>query len=142
MNKTLIALSAAAIIGSFSAAFAYEDPENKIGDRYPLLEQTYAPTKSAWVGGTTMPRQVVQYGNQAPENMIGDRYQGLATVYQPIASIKFASRKVVQHMTYGSTEAPENKLGDRFPFLEQAYSTKSVPTGRVMVVRTHKQNKV
>ena len=41
LNKTIIALTTATVVASASAAFAYEDPENKIGDRYPFLEQTY-----------------------------------------------------------------------------------------------------
>lgn len=41
LNKTMIALSAAIVLGSASATFAYEAPENKIGDRYPALEQRY-----------------------------------------------------------------------------------------------------
>ena len=81
MNKTLIALSAVAVLGAVSGAFAYEAPENKIGDRYPFLEQTYKPTTATRIaGGIALPQQA-QYGYQAPENMIGDRYPSLATVY-------------------------------------------------------------
>ena len=43
LNKTVIAITAGVIFGSASAAIAYEDPENKIGDRYPRLEQRYEP---------------------------------------------------------------------------------------------------
>ena len=96
LNKTLIALSAAVVLGSVSASFGYEAPENKIGDRYPALEQTYKPTTTARVGGTVMPRQQVQYGYQAPENMIGDRYPALTTVYQTIASTKVVGPMVAQ----------------------------------------------
>lgn len=39
LTKTKIALSALLVVGFASAAFANEVPENKIGDRYPLLEQ-------------------------------------------------------------------------------------------------------
>ena len=131
MNKTLIALSAAALFGSLSAAQAYEAPENKIGDRYPFLEQTYAPIKSTWVGGTVMPRQLVQYGNEAPENMTGDRYPALATVYQPIAVkvVGRAYRQVVNSGTYGN-EAPENKISDRYPLLELQVASQSGPARR------------
>ena len=94
MNKTLIALSAAAVLGSVSASFGYEAPENKIGDRYPALEQTYKPTTATRIsGGTVMPRQQVQLGYQAPENMLGDRYPAFATFYQPTAAAKFVGRK-------------------------------------------------
>jgi hypothetical protein len=43
LNKTMIAVAAGVIFSSASTAIAYEDPENKIGDRYPLLEQRYEP---------------------------------------------------------------------------------------------------
>ncbi len=139
LNKTLIGLSALAVLGSVSTVFAYETPENKIGDRYPFLEQTYKPTTSTWVGGTVMPRQQVQNGYQAPENMIGDRYLSLATVYQPIAAAKVAARKVANR-NYGvySNESPENKIGDRYPFLEHVYAAQTGSTGRAMAVRINK----
>ena len=78
LNKTKIGIAAAVILSSASAAFAYEDPENKIGDRYPRLEQKYQPIS----GNRSAARQVapklspasVQYTFQAPENKIGDRY--------------------------------------------------------------------
>ena len=47
LNKTMIVLSAAVVLGSASAAFAYEAPENKIGDRYPFLEQVYQPISAS-----------------------------------------------------------------------------------------------
>lgn len=39
LTKTKIALSALLIAGFASAALANVAPENKIGDRYPLLQQ-------------------------------------------------------------------------------------------------------
>jgi hypothetical protein len=39
LTKTKIALSAFLVVGFASAALANIAPENKIGDRYPLLEQ-------------------------------------------------------------------------------------------------------
>ena len=41
-NKTILALAAVSVVGCASAAFA-EDADGKIGDRYPFLEQRYAP---------------------------------------------------------------------------------------------------
>ena len=41
LTKTTIALSTLLVVGFASAALAGEVAENKIGDRYPLLEQTY-----------------------------------------------------------------------------------------------------
>ncbi len=40
LTKTKIALSTLLVIGFASAALADGTPENKIGDRYPFLEQT------------------------------------------------------------------------------------------------------
>ena len=42
MFRKIMFAFAAAVAASFaSTAFAYETPENKIGDKYPLLEQRY-----------------------------------------------------------------------------------------------------
>ena len=38
-TKTKIALSALLVVGLTSAALAAEDPEARLGDRYPFLEQ-------------------------------------------------------------------------------------------------------
>ncbi len=40
LTKSKIALSTLLVVGFASAALAAEVPENKIGDRYPFLEQT------------------------------------------------------------------------------------------------------
>jgi hypothetical protein len=45
--KTKIALSALLVVGFASAALAGEDPTNKIGDRYPFLEQTVQQSAGA-----------------------------------------------------------------------------------------------
>ena len=63
-NKTMITLTAAIVLGSASAAFAYESPENKIGDRYPFLEHVYQANSANRSAGryladrVMMPRQV------------------------------------------------------------------------------------
>jgi hypothetical protein len=143
MNKTLIALSAAALFGSVSASLAYEAPENKIGDRYPALEQTYTPTTARTVGGTVMPRvwHSQTTAAEAPENKIGDRFPALEQAYQPVAAAKVAVRKVMHRQAMYGYEAPENKIGDRFLFLEQTYAAKSVSNGHVMAVRINKHAK-
>ena len=142
LNKTLIALSAAAVLGSVSAAFSYETPENKIGDRYPFLEQTYKPTTATRTsGGTVTPRHAVnQIGNEDADNMIGDRYPSLAKVYQPVVTTKFAGQRVPhrQVLNYGASEVPENKIGDRYPFLEYVYTAQTGSTGRAKAVQIAK----
>jgi len=40
LTKTVTALSALLVLGVASAAFAADNPENKIGDRFPILAQT------------------------------------------------------------------------------------------------------
>lgn len=137
MNKTLIALSAAALISSVSASLAYEAPEDKLGDRFQFLEQTYKPTTARTFGGTVMPRA---WHNQAtaagaPEDKLGDRFASLEQVYQPVAASKVAVRNVMQRQVAYGLEAPEDKIDNRYPFLERAYSVQSGSTGRVISVR-------
>ena len=78
LYKTMIGITAGVILSSASAAFAYEDPENRIGDRYPRLEQKYQPISvSRSTARQVAPKLApasVQYSSQAPENKIGDRY--------------------------------------------------------------------
>ncbi len=147
MNKTLIALSAAALIGSVSASLAYEAPEDKLGDRFQSLEQTYKPTTARTVGGTVMLRawhsQTTAAG--APEDKLGDRFASLEQVYQPVAASKVAVRKVMHRQDAYGYEAPEDKIDNRYPFLEHAYAVQSGSTGRLIAARMTKhamKNKV
>ena len=75
-TKRAITLAALLIAGATSAAFAYEDPENKIGDRYPSLEQQYQPVASKAVRAMPAPKapKLDQYINEDVENKIADRY--------------------------------------------------------------------
>ena len=43
ITKSIIALSAILVVSTSVSAFAYEAPENRLGDRYPFLEQMYTP---------------------------------------------------------------------------------------------------
>ena len=59
LNKSIITLTTALVLGCTSVAFAYEDPENRLGDRYPFLEQVYQPiSASRYTGRYVTPRQV------------------------------------------------------------------------------------
>ena len=75
---TKIVLSAAFVLGAVSVASAYEEPENRIADRYPFLEQFVKPIRTAEVGNNRlMARPVVNPGQvsyEEPENRIADRY--------------------------------------------------------------------
>jgi len=81
-NKTLLALAAVSVVGCASTAFA-EDPDNKIGDKYPLLEQRYAPVPTTRAVRTTQKlRQVPNSytpANDVADDKIGDRYPFLET---------------------------------------------------------------
>jgi hypothetical protein len=149
-NKTLIALTAAIAFGSVSSAFAYEDPENKIGDRYPFLEQKYSYEGSRAVNARAVRPQYVgyqQYSNEAPENKISDRYPLLELAAAPTASSRVAGRYLTQRaaqtnvaMQY-SNEAPENKIGDRYPFLEPTYAVRATPRATATAVRTRRASR-
>ena len=82
-TKSVLTLAALLLAGVSTAAVAYEDPENKIGDRYPFLEQQYQPVASKAVRVMSAPKapKLNQYINEDVEEKIGDRYPFLE---QPI----------------------------------------------------------
>src|ERR1700693_111288 len=116
LNKTMIAITAAVIVSS-SAAFAYEDPENKIGDRYPFLEQRYTPIASHTIRArnqmTTQVSYSGQYADEVPENQIGDRYPFREPVTKSVSTNKFAGRyPATSNFGLYAYDVPENKIGD------------------------------
>src|ERR1700693_2308450 len=142
LGKTMIAITAAVIVSS-SAAFAYEDPENKIGDRYPFLEQRYTPIASNTIRvRNQMTSQVAysgQYADEVPENKIGDRYPLLEVITKPISTSKFVrslSPRLTSNSGLYSFDVPENKIGDRYPLLERQIAYQSGPTRRAASRRT------
>jgi len=136
LYKTMMGITAAAILSSASAAVAYEAPENRDGDRYPFLEQRYAPVAATALRGTNLrvsrASNLGQYANEAPENMIGDRYPFLEIGYAPVTARTVAVRYQAPRPTSSSVayEAPENKIGDRYPLLEQQVAYQSGPARR------------
>ena len=96
-TKRTITLAALLIAGATTAAFAYEAPENKIGDRYPLLEQQYQPTSTNNVRTMTAPKtqRLDQYINEDVENKIGDRYPLLE---QPVRVSSVAQKGTAKTM--------------------------------------------
>ena len=140
-NKTMIGITAGVILSS--AAFAYEDIENRLGDRYPFLEQRYAPVAVNTFRSTNLRiNQVsnfVQYASEDPENKIGDRYPFLEQRYTPAAANTFAVRypapRLASSFNQYANEAPENKISDRYPLLEQQVAS-SGPTRRAVSRRT------
>ena len=131
LHKTMIGITAGVILTSASAALAYEDPENKIGDRYPFLEQRYTPVAATMLRGTNLrvsrASNLGQYANEAPENKISDRYPFLEIGYAPVAARTVAVRYQAPRLASSSVayEAPENKIGDRYPLLEQQVASQS-----------------
>ncbi len=72
LTKTKIALSTLLIVGFASAALAGEVAENKIGDRYPFLEQTYQqPAGALAFASAAVQRSVKPY--TAQEKALFDR---------------------------------------------------------------------
>ena len=123
-NKTIIALSAIALLGSVSAASAYEDPSNRIGDRYAHLEMTYAPVATKATGNRMLIRPAAtrtQTVAEVPENRLGDRYAFLVTGYAPATS-NYSARATRPLPILMSDETPEHKLGDRYQFLDHGYA--------------------
>ena len=137
-NKTMIGITAAVILSSASAAFAYEDPENKIGDRYPLLEQRYTPVAATALRSTNLRvnqvSSLAQYAYEDPENKLSDRYPFLEQRYTPVAARTVAMRYPTPRLASSSAqyayEAPENKISDRYPLLERQIAIQSGPTRR------------
>jgi hypothetical protein len=142
LYKTMMGITAAVVLSSASAAVAYEDPENKIGDRYPFLEQRYTPVAATTLRGTNLrvsrASNLGQYAYEAPENKISDRYPLLEMSYAPVAANRVAVRYQSPRLASSSVayEAPENKIGDRYPLLEQQVASQSGPARRAASRRT------
>jgi hypothetical protein len=146
-KRIILSFAAVVVIGTTSAAFSYEDPDNKIGDRYPLLEETYqanAPSRPAAKLHASRSLLSIQLTDlrltpyEDPENKIGDRYPLLEQAYQANASTLSAGKYLANRSVMATQvtdfnlytyEDPENKIGDRFPFLEP----KTVVTQRAPV---------
>ncbi len=104
-TKSVLTLAALLLAGVTTAAFADEVQENKIGDRYPFLEQQYQPTSAKAARSVPAPKtmKLDHYMNEDVENKIGDRYPFLE---QPIrvanAGPKSAARttRLVMPFTY------------------------------------------
>ena len=136
LYKTMIGMTAAVILGSASAAFAYEAIENRDSDRYPFLEQKYTPVAATALRGTNLrisrASNLGQYAYGAPEDKISDRYPLLEMGYAPVAANTVAVRYQSPRLASSSVayEAPENKIGDRYPLLEQQVASQSGPARR------------
>ncbi len=75
LTKTKIALSTLLVVGFASAALAAETPENKIGDRYPFLDQTYQQLAGTSAFASAAVRHSVK-GFTAAERALFERTPG------------------------------------------------------------------
>ena len=135
-NRTIIVFAAVSIVSCATAAFAYEDPSNKIGDRYPFLEQRNEAVSTVRLASTTpMLRQVsnsYSYASEDADQKIGDRYPFLEPITRPVAAVGFAGRYLTAQQTARSVanayayEDADQKIGDRYPFLEQRVAAQPV----------------
>jgi hypothetical protein len=115
-SKILISLTSAVVLGSASAAFAVEDPESRLADRYPFLEKV-ATTRGAAHKMVIARQSAGALANvEVPENRIGDRYPWLEPGAKPII-FALTSGRLVESASV-QVDDPESKLADRFPWLE------------------------
>ena len=137
LNKTIIAMTAALVLGSSSAAFSNDDPENRIGDRYPFLEKistsVIATRPSGRIPTVRQVSNSVLSSTEDVENKIGDRYQSLEQIVIPAPAERFAGRYLTSRLAANSifvqpaSEEPDNRIGDRYPLLEQLVASRRGP---------------
>lgn len=146
-SKYTITISALLLIGGTAIALAYEEPEYKIGDRYPSLERvdrTPPANIRGQIGRTQRHVMVSTYENEDVENKIGDRYPSLEPIAAPTRSAVVTAQRPQQNARLDTfvNEDPEYKIGDRYPFLDQAvriaaesktFATAAMRTGSVSV---------
>ncbi len=136
-NKTMIVLAAAAVVGSASAALSYEEPEYKLADRYPFLDQSQRAVRN--IGAPyVVGRSMVSLNKGTAEDAewhIGDRYPTLDTsapssTAASVLTTRFAIRQAAATTGY---EDPEYRIGDRYPLLDRApaVSPRAVSTARL-----------
>ena len=143
LNKTLILLATASVLSCATAAFAVDDPENRIGDRYPFLEQAAAPVRANIIGNRNLiARQIArvdQFSNEDVENKIADRYPLLEQIASPVAATKLGDRYLMRRQAANlnqlAYEEPENRIGDRYPLLEVLVTSQRGLTGYVTARR-------
>ena len=124
-TKYAITLSALLMIGGTSIAVAYDDPESKIGDRYPFLEKVdRSPAASVgWQTGRTERHMKLNgYVNEDVESKIADRYPALEQITAPTQSASVSRGRPQQNARLDAyvNEDVESKIGDRYPFLDQS----------------------
>ena len=106
-TRTIVALAAVGFVSCASVAFA-EDADNKIGDKYPLLEQRQAPIKTNVTRRAPTTRQIPNsytVTNDVSDNKIGDRYPFL----EPRVAAQKTSTRTAR-VRASSTPADDNLM--------------------------------
>ncbi len=110
-SKKIIMALTAILLSSVSGTFAYDDPESKIGDRYPLLERSHRPLFALT---SSQAARLDRSAVEDPENKLGDRYP-LVEAGEIIPALTSSQ---VARLDRSAVQDPEDKVGDRYPLLE------------------------
>jgi hypothetical protein len=138
-SKCAITLSALLIFGGTSFAIVAEDPENKIGDRYPLLEKidrTFANPGISAQHAVKKNAKLAQFTDEDVENKIADRYPFLEQISPVSTQSKIVARVAAvrqnARLPQFTNEEPESKIADRYPFLEQTVRVATATPARAV----------
>jgi hypothetical protein len=144
-TKYGVTLAALLVFGGTSVAVAIEDPENRIGDRYPFLEKVDRTAARPIGILPVMGRQSTKldlYRNEVVENKIADRYPHLEQLAGPTSPRQTVRVRRNAQLAFYANEDVENKIADRYPFLEQTVSTASDGTPARVIARTTSAQKM
>ncbi len=131
-SKYTIALAALMLVGGSTITLAYDDPESKIGDRYPFLEKvdrSPASSVGSQIGRTQHHMKLAAFVNEDVEAKIADRYPTLEQITAPAQSAVIVGSRPQQNARLDGfvNEDVEAKIGDRYPFLDQAVRVAGQP---------------
>jgi hypothetical protein len=132
-TKATITLSALLLFGATATAVAYDDPEAKIGDRYPQLETGPSHGSKAIAKRMTVSR-LGSSEIEDPESKMGDRYPLQDKTYASVSTAVAVNgmRPTTVQVWAGEVEDPEEKIADRYPLLEPRVQTVRVTTTPVV----------
>lgn len=130
LTRKTLAIAALLFIGVAPTAFAAEDPESNIGDRYPFLQQSYNPAVAHSAGMRHMTSaRISQLNVKDPESDVADRYPFLDQGYNSAVAYAASTYRAAGAQTANLNqiaEDPESKIGDRYPTLEQSVQTAGI----------------
>ncbi len=131
LTRSTIVLITAAILSSTSVVIGAEDPESKIGDRYPsltTLEQqlrTNNEVTMRYSGPIShRPAWLRRLPQEEGDSKIADRYPLLEPVYLPISAQaqrqlgSYVMPRRAAWLNRQMPEEPEYRIADRYPLLE------------------------